>query len=115
MLERALRLNNSQDISRVYKKGQFANGELFRVKYLRNNLKHPRSTVVIGLKFSKKAVVRNLIKRRVRAYLAQLTDRLNNFDIIIMPKIMDVDRFEYAQITKDLDRVLRFLMKTKNN
>ncbi len=114
MLERALRLNNSRDIARVYKKGQFANGELFRIKFLRSHLGRPRLTVVVGLKFSKKAVVRNLVKRRVRAYLKDVSDQLGSFDIVIMPKILDVGRFDYSAIEKDLDRILKPLKKSYN-
>lgn len=105
VLERALRLNKSRDIDRVFKKGQFANGELFRIRYLKNNSTSPRISVIVGLKFSKKAVHRNLIKRRVRAHIAKNTMQLGNFDIVIMPRPLDLKKFEYSAISKDLDSI----------
>lgn len=111
VLERALRLNNDRDINRVFKKGQFATGELFRIKYLRNNLSKPRVTVLAGLKFSKKAVIRNLIKRRVRAYIAKTIKNLKDLDIVIMPKNNDPQKFSYANVAKDLEKILSPLFK----
>ncbi len=63
------RLRQTADINRVYNRGSRGNGSGLFVRVLRNNSTDSRAVVVVGKKISKKAVVRNKIRR-------QLTDQL---------------------------------------
>lgn len=103
MLRRDVRLNRQRDIKRVFQKGRHIYSDLFRVSWLPNKSDYPRVTVIIGLKFSKKATERNLIKRRVRHALANLIERLKPMDIILQPKGQDIKKFDYQTIVKNLE------------
>src|SRR3989344_3151836 len=78
------RLEKKEDFSRVFKSGIFLRESFLGVKFLKNNAQQNRFGVVVSGKVSKKAVTRNIIKRRVLGILKKL-DRFekNNFDIIV--------------------------------
>lgn len=85
MLVREHRLRNSRDISRVHGRGRFAGGADITAKYLKNGYVFSRLVVVVGKKISKKAVVRNRIRRRVAAELAGMWATVPaGYDIVIM-------------------------------
>ena len=56
----------------------------FRLKFAKNNLEALRVTVVISAKVSKKATVRNRLKRQIREIFRLNLDKINqNFDLVI--------------------------------
>ena len=67
MLARAHRLRLGRDIDRVYRQGRYGRGELLAVKMLKRPSGVTRAVVIVGKKVSKKAVVRNRIRRRLYA------------------------------------------------
>ena len=66
MLSRDSRLKKNKDFELVFKKGKGLKKGFLYFKYIKNNLKTCRFGFVISKKISKKAVVRNKIKRRLR-------------------------------------------------
>lgn len=81
LFARSTRLNASRDFARVYRKGQSAKSRLFRIAWLPAT--RTRIAVVTGRKVSTRAVVRNLLKRRVRAIAAALLPSLRPIELII--------------------------------
>ncbi len=71
MLPRQHRLNKRLDIERVFKRGRSVFVGNLGLRLAPNNLKSSRFTVVVSLKVSKKAVERNLLKRRLREIVRQ--------------------------------------------
>jgi ribonuclease P protein component len=74
MLARSNRLRSAADIARVYKRGVYGgSGGALSVKVLKSGRPQARAVVVVAKKISKRAVVRNRIRRRlielVRPYL----------------------------------------------
>jgi ribonuclease P protein component len=69
MLKRQHRLKKQADFLRVFKEGKRRNYESISVTQLTNSLGVPRFAVVVSKKVSKKAVVRNKIRRSVLAIL----------------------------------------------
>jgi ribonuclease P protein component len=78
---RAERLRTTKDILQVFRKGQRLSRGVVSCSFLKKTGTLVRVTVIVDTKVSKKAVVRNLLKRRVRAILAGLA--LPTGDIII--------------------------------
>ena len=69
MLPRMNRLRRDKDIERVFKYGRgYGEGFLF-LKALENNLKVSRIAFVVGKRIAKQAVLRNTMKRRLRAII----------------------------------------------
>ena len=82
MLQRANRLRRSNDYRRVYSQGRTVSGNYLILKYRPGAASVPRIGVVVGSKVSKRAVVRNLIRRRLREIL--------RLDVPLIPGIIDI-------------------------
>lgn len=60
------RLNKNKDFQKVFQKGKGIKENLLTFKWAPNNLKVSRFGFIVSRKVSKKAVLRNKIKRRLR-------------------------------------------------
>ena len=69
MFSKEHRLAKTKDISLVYTRGRSFFSPFFVVKFMRQSKGVNRFTVVVSTKVSKKAVVRNRLKRVVREYI----------------------------------------------
>lgn len=118
-LPRANRLKQRRDFDAVYQKGTRRNGTYLTLRALRpfvivgaDKLPVPSTcpAVKIGIsisrKVSKHAVVRNLIKRRLRASLRQLLPRCQpgwKVVIVVRPGAIECD---YFQFLRELEKLL---------
>ena len=66
MLERKYRLTADKDFTRIFRKGRRFFGAGVNLVMVPNKLAVSRFGFVVGTKVSKRATVRNLIKRRLR-------------------------------------------------
>jgi len=85
VLARPHRLRKPYEIARVYKRGTYGNvGGQLSVRAATSGRTTPRAVVVVGKKISKRAVVRNRLRRRI---LGDLQDRWATvragYDIVI--------------------------------
>ena len=69
MFPRAQRLRKSEEIIVVLRKGRRVQSGSVTCSFLRKAGNLSRVTVIVDTKVSKQSTVRNLLKRRVRAYL----------------------------------------------
>lgn len=84
MLVKEKRLRNARDIARVYSKGSYASIGTMSLKCLRTQLPSSRVVVVVGKKVSKKATVRNRLRRRIIPIIAaQWQTVRSGYDIVI--------------------------------
>lgn len=107
MLSQKFRLAKREDFKKVFQKGKKDFNVFFGLRYLINNLENCRFAVVVSTKVSKKAVIRNKLKRQTREIIKSVLDKFdNNFDIIvnILPKAVDGD---YHQLEKELLTILK--------
>ena len=106
MLATDQRLRKQSDIDSVHTNGRKAYHPLFRVVYLPNKLTTSRVAVVAGYKVSKRAVQRNLVKRRVRAVLKEKLPRIQPpHDVIIITQRAALDA-KQDQLGQALEEVL---------
>lgn len=84
MFKKSNRLQKTEDINHVFKYGRrnVAPHGVFFV-YSKNNERHSRITVIIGKNFSSLAVLRNKMKRIIRASIKISDDNDCNYDIVI--------------------------------
>ncbi|MDA3815635.1 MAG: ribonuclease P protein component [Patescibacteria group bacterium] len=69
MLPRKHRLKSKKEIDELFKSGKAVRNSFLFLKYKENNLESSRFAFSVGLKYSKKAVERNNIKRTLRESL----------------------------------------------
>ena len=80
-----LRLTHNNDIRAVFRSGKRVGDPQLRVVFRRNGLDHPRFCVPVGRKVSKKAVVRNRIRRRIReAFRGPLGQLNQGVDLVVL-------------------------------
>lgn len=77
------RVKSHQDFEKIINFGESNRNEIFKIYYMNNNLNYTR----IGISVPKKsgnAVVRNKIKRQIRAIIANGVDLTKSVDIILV-------------------------------
>jgi len=107
MLPRKHRLTADKDVTRVLRKGRAVFTNLLIIKALVNDLGVVRTAVVVSTKVHKRAVKRNLIKRRVREVLQKLIPMIAiGVDIVVTAQPEAVDRTQ-----ADLGAALEYCLK----
>lgn len=110
MLPKINRLKSESDFKRVFSNGKISENQFIKIKFAENNKNHTRFGFVISTKFAKKAVTRNLVKRRLRAVSCFLLKNIKKgFDIVVWPKKMS-EKSDYSILLDNLKNLL-----TKND
>ncbi|MCK4967480.1 MAG: ribonuclease P protein component [Candidatus Aenigmarchaeota archaeon] len=112
MLAKKWRLTKNNDFQRVKKQGRSRFSQILVVRYCINNLSISRFAIVISLKISKRAVVRNKIKRQLLYVIQQhLLNFKQGYDIIIFtrPAIVNVNYQQKEQILLKLFHLSKLL------
>ena len=82
MLGKENRLTKKKDFEGVFEQGKGVKEGCLYQKYKKNNLKHSRFGIIVGKNYSKKAVERNKIRRRIREIIKK--ENIQGLDIIIV-------------------------------
>lgn len=100
MLPKENRLKKKKDFENVFKRGKGVKENFLFFKWTNNNLKESRFGFVVGKKFSKKAVVRNRIKRRIREVvrinLPQIKKGIDG--VFIINPGLEADNFQKVEV-----------------
>lgn len=106
MLPKIYRLRLKKDFDRIFKKGKFVGQRFFTLGYIANDLEFSRFAVVVPKKVSKKAVTRNLIKRRAVEIIRLNRSKVKSgFDLAFLAKTEVKDK-KYKEIKEDLGELL---------
>jgi len=92
MLEKKNRICLDKEFDRVFKTGQSFYGKVLGIKMIQNKLPDSRFGLLVGLKVSKKAVIRNKIKRQIRSIISQEIPLLKSGKdvvIVVFPLILE--------------------------
>jgi ribonuclease P protein component len=105
MLPKANRLKKKKDFEKVFKKGKGYKEDFLYLKVAKNNLKNSRFGFAVSKKISKKATIRNQIKRRLRELarikLPQIKKGVDGV-IVVMPGLEKKDFWEMESIIDKL-------------
>lgn len=86
-LSRKYRLSDSSEIIRVIKKGRSFDSKFFRIKFLPADAGFTRFSIIISSKVSKKAVIRNKIKRTLSETIRLNIPKIKpGFSIVVLVK-----------------------------
>jgi len=111
MFKKQYRLTKNKEFQSVMKGGQAAYSPVLMLKYYKNNLDYSRIGIIVSNKVSKKAVRRNLARRRIREILQSMFTQLKpGYDIVFIasPKIVVDDKVvKYKQIEQFLQSLLK--------
>lgn len=102
MLSKINRLRKKKDFARIYQRGRSFSTPYLWLKILPNQLEDNRFGIVVSRKVSKKAVTRNLIKRRLRAMIKQYLPSLKSgYDVILTARYSILGK-SYREIENNL-------------
>ena len=107
------RLRRRQDFHQVYQHGKYHPGVNLILRSLRHlpsstpeNLPATRFGISVSQKVSKKAVVRNLLKRQLKASLRQLLPQIVNGWSVVIGVRHSAQGCEYVEILRELEQLL---------
>jgi len=105
-LNKKNRLKKKKDFEIVFKKGKAIKGNFLFAKYFRNSLEFPRIAFVVSLKISKKAVIRNRIRRIISEIVSRNLKKIQSVDIIMIAdrRILGAPRDE---IIRDTEAIIK--------
>jgi len=92
MLLKKHRLSKKKEIELIFKTGRSSYDQLLGIKVIKNECGYPRAVAIVSGKVSKKAVIRNEVKRAIfRAIRRQLAGiKPVDMAIIALPPIVQV-------------------------
>lgn len=100
MLPKLHRLHQDQEIKSLTKAGQTFFLPQFIFKYQKNQEKISKFGFVVSTKVDKRAVTRNLLKRRMRAVIKDLLPNLSpGFSVLIIAKKQAIE-LDFQSLTK---------------
>lgn len=103
MFNKKNRITKTKEIENVFKNGKNFYNDILGFKVLKNKTENNRFCIIISAKVSKKAVVRNKIKRQIRAIIIENKNFLrNDFDLVIIVNKNIVGR-DFLEIKKSLE------------
>jgi ribonuclease P protein component len=92
MLKKNNRIRRNKEFDRAFKTGKYFYSKVFSLKAADNDLEVSRLGILISTKVSKKAVVRNLLKRQIRAVIQGEIPQLKtgkDLVIVVFSQILD--------------------------
>ncbi|PKM91223.1 ribonuclease P protein component [Candidatus Falkowbacteria bacterium HGW-Falkowbacteria-1] len=109
MFNKKNRVTKTKEIENIFKNGKSFYNDILGFKVLKNEIKNNRFCIIISAKVSKKAVVRNKIKRQIRAIIIGEKNILrNDFDIVIIVNKNIVGR-DFSEIKNSLNSAFKKL------
>jgi len=105
MLAKINRLKKRKDFELIFKKGKKFKEDFLVLKIIKNNLNQSRFGFIVGKKISKKATLRNKIKRRLRGLVRIKLGKIKKgFDVILIAKegLENKDFWEIEEIINKL-------------
>lgn len=97
----------SKDFKEMRKKGRFFNEPFLSLIKTENNLNQNRFGFVVSQKISKKAVIRNKIKRRLREIIRNNLDKIKkNYNVIFIAK-KGIEEKEFKEIKEIIEQLLK--------
>lgn len=105
-MKKVYRLKLQRDFDAVFKQGKTASLPQITIKYIKNSLNHCRLAEIISKKTAKKAVQRNLLRRRIKEIIrTKYLNKMDNWDIVVIPKAELVEK-NFAELQETIRLIL---------
>jgi len=107
VLPKKYRLKKKKEFERVFKKGKAKKKDFLFIKFVKNDQNATRFGFVVSKKISKKAVVRNKVKRRLREAAREMLSEIKpGYDVVIVAQ-KGIEKQDFFQIKNQLKQLLR--------
>lgn len=109
MLVKKNRIRLNKEFDQIFKAGQSFYGKFLGVKASRSDLPITRIGIIVGSKISKKAVDRNLIKRRIREIIRPELEKIIKSRDIVIIALPGAGLASFIELSSDLKLSLKKL------
>ena len=107
MLAKINRLQKTKDIERVFKKGKGVKEGLLILKTVKNNLENSRFGFIVSQKVSKKANLRNKVKRRLRDLVKGRLQKIKTGRDNLFIALPGVEREGFKEIEETINKLFK--------
>ena len=107
MLTKENRLKKKSDFEKVFKGGKGLKEDFLILRFKKNRLKEPRFGFVVSQKVSKKAVVRNKVKRRLREAVRGLLQRVKNGIDAVIIALPETQAKNFQEVERAMEKLLK--------
>ena len=107
MLSQQNRLKNKKDFDRVFKYGKSSKNDFLLLKFKNNNLEDSRFGIVVGKKVSKKAVVRNKIKRRLTEIIKKKLDKIKRGIDVVLITNPGLEKEKFKNLEEKIENIFK--------
>lgn len=106
-MKQSYKLTKKEDFDTVFRKGRLIRGLSVSLRIKKTNLDHMRVGIIVGQRISKRAVIRNRIKRQLREVVAHYTqDSKSGIDVVVMPNV-EILKKSFNELKKELELVFK--------
>lgn len=107
MLAKTYRLKKRKDFESVFKKGERFKEDFLILIKSKNNLNHSRFGFIVGSKVSKRAIVRNKIKRRLRKLVqVRILKIKTGIDVVLIAQ-PGLENEDFRKIETIIDKIFK--------
>lgn len=107
MLDKVNRLKKKNDFEEVFKKGKSFKSSFLILKAAPNKLKESRFGLVVSQKVSKKAVVRNKVRRRLSESIKSMVKDIKEGKDIVLIALPGIKDKSLSEIREILESVIK--------
>ena len=107
MLPKANCLKRKKDFEQVFKKGEGFVEDFLFLKFVLNNLKKSRFGIVVSQKISKKATIRNKIKRRIRAIVSKVLPKIKEGVDLVLVAVPGLENKDFWEIEETINKLFK--------
>jgi len=106
MLPKINRIKKKKDFEAIFKNSKSLKGSHFIFRITKNNLGVNRVGFVVSLKISKKATVRNRIRRRLAEIIKKEIEKIENGTDLVIIALPAIVKKEFCDIKDDISEAL---------
>ena len=105
MLSKLNRLKKKRDFEAVFKKGRSFKNNLLIIKLTANKLKESRFGFIVSQKISKKAVVRNKVRRRLSESVGKNLKLIKGGLDVVLISLAGIEKKEFFEVKEAVDNI----------
>ncbi len=107
MLAKSYRLTKKKDFDFLFRKGRSFKEGFLILRFVSAKIESCRFGIVVSQKISKKAAVRNKIKRRIRAVIEPLSPKINKKADIVFLALPGLETKDFREIKETIEKLFK--------
>jgi ribonuclease P protein component len=100
-MQKIYSLRLKKDIDFVFRKGKKYTGQVFYLKYVNSEKSSPRYVIIVSSKISKKAVIRNKIRRQIKEIIRKYKKFIPAVDFAVFVQKNILEK-KFGEIEKEM-------------